>query len=354
MPRLDPNALDNALSDQERERREESATRRLLKKIQSENARLEALVDLLTTIDAVQCSPAEWAQPRKTSSARGNRAVANLMLSDLHLDEVVDLGEMRGKNAYNREIALQRLKRLSNGTIKMARDYISGVNFDGLYLWINGDIVSGNIHEEFERTNDGVHPIDSVDFWVDPLAAFIDQLADHFGRVHLVFSYGNHGRNYKKPPHKGAVRSSYDWLIARILWRQLRNDDRLTWNIPESRDVRESVYNTRYLMTHGDDFKGGDQIAGAVRPVMMGDYRTLVVEVADGDPYDMLLVGHFHQYHGLPRAVINGSLCGYNEYAKDKKFRPEPPKQAFWLTTPEHGPSMHLPILPGSRKSEKW
>lgn len=354
MPRLDTDALNSVIDAGERDRREESATRRLLKRVQAENEGLEKLVDLLTAIDAIQVTPAEWAQPRKTVSDRGNRAVANLMLSDLHLDEVVDKGEMRGKNAYNRKIALQRLQRLSSGTIKMARDYISGVNFDGLYLWCNGDMISGNIHDELERTNDGVHPLESVDYWVDHLASFVDHLADHFGKVHLVWSYGNHGRSYKKPPAKGAVKSSFDWFLARALWREMKGDERLSWNIPQSRDVRENVYSTRYLMTHGDDFKGGDQIAGAVRPVMMGDYRTLVVEVADGEPYDMLLVGHFHQYHGLPRAVINGSLVGYNEYAKNRKFRPEPPKQAFWLTTPEHGPSMHLPILPGNRKSEKW
>lgn len=351
-PEITRDALDAALSAGEREQREESNTARRLKQAQAQIAELEAKVDLLTALDGVTTEQPDWAQPPKAKRAR--RAVANLMISDLHLDERVDPGEMRLKNAYSREIALQRVRRLGVKTIEMARDYISGVTYDGLYLWMNGDIVSGNIHEELERTNDAVHPLESVDYWVDPLAALVDQLAGFFGRVHLVWSYGNHGRTYKKPPSKGSVKSNYDWSLARILRRELKTDDRLTWNIPESRDVRVSVYSTRYLMQHGDDFKGGDQIAGAVRPVMMGDFRQLVVEVYDGEPYDCLLVGHFHQYHGLPRAIINGSVVGYNEYAKDHKFRPERPQQAFWLTTPENGPTMHLPILVADRQAEGW
>lgn len=352
MPRLTREKVKQAISDEERDRREESATRRLLKEERDRTAELERTVDMLTTLDGIQVDAPDWKQPTRSRNRR--RAIANLMLSDLHLDEVVDLGEMRGKNKYNREIALKRLRRVGDKTIEMARDYISGVSYDGLVLWVNGDLISGNIHEEFERTNDGVHPIESVDYWVDPIAALHVQLAEFFGNVHVVVSYGNHGRTYKKPPSKGAVKSSYDWQIMRTVWRELRSDSRFTWNIPESRDVRETVYTTRYLMQHGDDFKGGDQIAGAVRPVMMGDYRTLVVEIADGEPYDCLLVGHFHQYHALPRAIINGSVVGYNEYAAGKKFRPELPKQAFWLTTPEHGPTMHLPILAMDRGREGW
>ena len=349
---LDQEGLSAAIDAVERERREESATRRLLKQAQATAAELEKKVDLLTALDAVAVQRAEWAQPPKTRKDR--RGIANLMLSDLHLDEVVDPVQVRGRNAYNREIALRRLRQVGEHTVKIARDYISGLTFDGLYLWANGDFVSGNIHDELKRTNSAQDVIDTVDFWVDPLASLIDQLADHFGKVHIVCSYGNHGRSTQKPESKNAVRSSFDWLMLRILHRQLRSDGRLTWHIPESMEVREQVYGTRVLMQHGHQFKGGDQIAGAVRPVMMGDYRTLMSEVFDGDAYDLMLVGHFHTYTALPRAIINGSLIGYTEYAAEKKFRAEAPKQAFWVTTPEHGPSFHLPILPSDRKAEGW
>lgn len=345
-------ALNKAMSDSEREQREESATRRLLNQAKAENERLEALVDILTAIDSVSVEPSRWAQPPRTS--KSSRAVCNLMLSDLHLDEVVKPEQMRYRNAYDRQIAELRLKNTVERTIRLARDYTSGITFEGIQVWWNGDTLSGDIHDELKRTNAGQSVIDSIDYWVDHIADALSMLADHFGHAHVVVSYGNHGRTTFKPEAKDAVRSSTDWLIARIVKRALASDERITWNIPEAVDVRETIYSTAYLMTHGDDFKGGDQIAGAIRPVMMADYRMLVVEVTDGVPYDILLVGHFHQYQAVSRAILNGSLIGYNEYAARKKFRPEPPKQAWWVETPENGPMFHTPILPRDVAAEGW
>lgn len=304
MPRLTASGLDATIDGVEREKREENATRRLLKRAQAHAGELEKKVDLLTALDAVSVSPAPWAQP---GASREHHGIANLLLSDLHLDEVVDVAEMREKNAFNRAIAHKRLAQVGANTVKMARDYISGVKFDGLTVWVNGDLVTGNIHEELVQTNDAADVIDTIDHWVDPLCSLLCQQADHFERVHITASGGgNHGRTQKRPPAKRAVRSNFDWLLMRIIWRELRTDDRFTWNISDALDVRETQYEHRYFMVHGDDFQGGDQIAGAVRPVMMGDYRTLTMEIVDGEPYDTLLVGHFHQYTTLPRAIING------------------------------------------------
>ena len=352
MSGLTEDGLLDKLVNSSRASREESAIKRLLNNANRRNELLEQEIALLTRLDNIAVDKPEWsAVPKSTKRQKG---IANLLLSDLHLDEVVNPLEMRGKNAYNRDIALKRMKKLGANTVKMGRDYISGVSYDGLYVWANGDFVSGNIHAELKETNDSFDVVDTVDYWVDPVAAMYCQLADYYKKVHVVVTPGNHGRNSLKPVAKGGVRQSFDWLLMRTVYRELKNDKRFTWNMSESLDVRETQYEHRYLMVHGDDFKGGDQIAGAVRPVMMGDYRTLVMEITDGEPYDTLLVGHFHQYTTLPRAVINGSLKGYDEYAKRKKFRPEVPKQAFWVTTPEYGPSFHLPILPMDRDAEGW
>lgn len=356
MTRVTREGLDKAISEAERERREESSTRRLLKNAQKTIGHLEAQVDLLTTLDGIEVTPAEWAQPK--SEHKEHHAIANLLVSDLHLDEVVDPAAMRYANAYNRDIALRRLQKLAEKTIIMARDYISGVKYDGIFVYMNGDLISGNIHEELQRTNDGYGIADSMDYWVDPIAGFLDHLASYFGNVHVVSTVGNHGREFKKPPSKGAVKSSFDWLMMRGIWRQHRTDDRFTWNIPESKNVLVDCYSSKFLVQHGDDFKGGDQIAGALRPILMGDFRSMAQEVSSptGEPYDKLIVSHFHQYHDIPRVVLNGSVVGWNEYAKDKlKARWEPAQQAFWIVTPELGPTMHFPVIvQESAEKEGW
>lgn len=346
MGRLDRAAIKAVIDEQEREKREESATRRLLQQERKRVADLEAKVDLLTAIDGVTVQPSRWSQPLQADKSSG---IANLLLSDLHLDEFVAPEQVNGRNAYSRDIAALRLKATVERTIRISRDYITGVKFDGIQVWWGGDTVSGNIHAELRKTNSGQDVIDTIDHWSDEIASALSTLADHFGHVHVVVVVGNHGRSTDKPEAKNAVRSSFDWLFARGVYRSLKSDDRITWNIPESLTVKETVLGTRYHFEHGDNFQGGDQIAGPIRPVLMGSYR----RQAEGDPFDILLCGHFHTYFAIPQAIGNGSLVGYTEYALRKGLRFAPPQQAFWVET-ENGPAFHTPILPCSPAAEGW
>ena len=349
-PEITRDALDAALSAGEREQREESNTARRLKQAQAQIAELEKKVDILTSIDGIDCTPPDWTQPPK--QRKDARGIACLMLSDLHLDEVVLPEQMNGRNAYNREIALRRLHETGARTIRLARDFVTGIRYDGLVVWLGGDNVSGNIHAELRRTNAGQDVIDTVDYWVDPLCALLLMLADHFRRVRVIAVPGNHARNTDKPESKDAVRSSFDWLLARILWRETKSDGRISWNIPEAIMVQESVYRTRFHFEHGDAkaFKGGDQIAGPLRPALMGRNRRR----QQGYDFDHLLLCHFHSYASLTGLTINGSLIGPSQFGEGSGFSSDPPRQAFWVETPENGSAFSMPVLPCDPKAEGW
>ena len=59
---------------------------------------------------------------------------------------------------------------------------------------------------------------------------------------------------------------------------------------------------------------------------------------------DLQVLGHFHQYLDLPGVIMGGSMKGYDEYAFGLNLRPETAKQALWLTTPERGKTITMPI----------
>jgi hypothetical protein len=61
--------------------------------------------------------------------------------------------------------------------------------------------------------------------------------------------------------------------------------------------------------------------------------------------YDTLLLDHWHQLIQLQRLIVNGSLKGYDEYANHGNFGVEPPRQALWLTHPEHGITFPMPVM---------
>jgi hypothetical protein len=91
------------------------------------------------------------------------------------------------------------------------------------------------------------------------------------------------------------------------------------------------------MLTHGDSFKGGSGISGPLLPWMRGDAKTRKQYGALGLPYDVLVMGHWHQLRYLGQIIVNGSLVGFNEYALKSRFDYEPPQQALWLTHPTRG-----------------
>lgn len=293
-----------------------------------------------------------WLKPPKDKKVHHGTLIA--FLSDIHAGEVVDPGEMGGVNAYDLEICDARLRRFFDRTILVARHYLSGVKYDGIVLPLGGDQVSGDIHDELEQTNE-VSTYESVEFLVPRLRAGIEKLVDEFGSVHVVSAPGNHGRDSKKPRHKRRSAHNADTHIARLLADQLAEEDGITFDVPASFDTVFEVYGYRFNLEHGDNFKfSGTAEIGSIGPVKRGTLRKLNRTTAEGQPFDYNLVGHFHQY--VPAAsqnfVMNGSLKGYDEYARSWQFKPEPPQQALMVCTPEHGVTVQAPVFVGKRSDE--
>ena len=299
--------------------------------------RYEAFVSEISTR---KTTPPKWLRKTRTGV---HHVTPVAFFSDAHLDEVVDPRQVNGVNEYNRKIAGERLKLFFQNTAELARDYLTGLTFDGIVLPIGGDIFSGNIHDELLRTNEGTM-MEAVLHWLGPVEAGITLLAEEFGRVHIPVVVGNHPRNTLKPINKGRVRDNFDWLFARLMERDLAGDKRITWAISEAPDCDFQIYNWRFTLTHGDQFKGGSGISGLLSPMMIGDARKRKRAQAIRKPYDYLLMGHFHQMFFVKGVVTNGSLVGYNEYAFNNNFEYEPPRQAFFLVDPDRGITITAPI----------
>ena len=60
--------------------------------------------------------------------------------------------------------------------------------------------------------------------------------------------------------------------------------------------------------------------------------------------FDVLMMGHWHQYMNLGNVVVNGSLKGFDEYARTQRFSFERPRQALFIVHPEHGVTFSVPV----------
>lgn len=295
--------------------------------------------------------PPKWTA--RKGRKKGDRGTVCVLMTDQHFDEIVRPGEVDDYNAYNREIAEKRLHKAFEHTVKLARDHVNGIEYDGVCCMFGGDVVTGYIHEELSENVDATLA-DTVVHWRPKLAAGIRMLADEFGKVFVPCVPGNHDRWNRKPKAKRRAKDSLTWIIYNLLASDFADDDRVDFLVTESADATFSLYDTTYLLTHGDQFRGGSGIAGALSPLMLGHYRKARRNDAMGNPFDVMVCGHFHQYLALPGLIVGNTLKGADEYSYLSNFVPSPPSQAFWITTPEHGPTFHAEVLVQDRAQEGW
>ena len=332
-------------------RRERDSAISEMVRVSTQLEQVQRALHVVEQAESAQLQPVKWLMP--TAKPRPSAATLVLMLSDLHLDEIVEPDEVDGLNAYNRTIAVQRMKRWSNNVVKLARHHLSGMKYDGVVLMLGGDTFSGDIHDELKETNED-SMLGSLLYWAEQIASAIDLLADEFKKVHVAAVAGNHGRTTRKPRMKLRARTNFDWLLAKMLERHFAGDRRVTFQIPESSDCLLSIYDTNHLLTHGDQTQGGGSIGGIYPPIMRMRARKAQRYLATGASFQTLWLGHWHQYLPSPSMVVNGSLKGYDEYAYISNFSFEPPQQALAIVVPEKGITIQAPVFCLDRKAEGW
>ena len=313
-----------------------------VKDLEDERARLRNVVSLYEKASEERLRIIPFAPP---SSKASGRVTAFAMLSDTHFDEKISPQEVMQLNCYNREIALLRLQQFHDNLIRLLRDYISGIKYDGLVLALGGDMLSGNIHEELRETNEDTM-LNSVLFWSSQIASMIRSLAEKTKLpISIPCVVGNHGRGTEKPRYKRYVFENFDYLLYHLIQKDLLSVKNISVNIAKSTDLLLQVYNTKILLTHGDQFKGGSGISGLLAPLMLGSYRKAKRMQEAGLPFDYLAIGHFHEMGQFKQILANGSLKGFDEYALKRNLPYEEPKQLFAIFDPAHKLTITAPIF---------
>jgi hypothetical protein len=316
--------------------------RRQLTEAQGEAQTAEALREFLGTAKLAvnELQLPTWAYEPKKAKAPG---VPKIMISDIHWGERVRPSQIGGVNAYNLAIAHRRFAQIIHTTIALCKILDPGMTYPGIVMPLGGDMVSGNIHDELAATNE-LNTMPTLMDLYKVLVPAIKLMADTFGRVFLPCVSGNHDRDTKKIWSKDRNHTSFGWLLYQFLAAHFENDKRITFYIPDGSDALYRIYGTRYLLTHGDQFRGGDGIIGPLGPVTRGEQKKNTRNAAVGQDYDVMEFGHFHKRMLTARLRGNGSLKGYDEYAADNNFGFEPASQNFWVTHPDHGITCDWPV----------
>lgn len=273
------------------------------------------------------------------------RAVGLLHLSDLHVGEVVLAEEIGGINEYNPEIFQRRFRRMISASIEILPRWAADCKLEGVILALNGDLISGDIHDELRRTN-AITSHEQVALATDEIAAAINKLADRFGTVMVTVTPGNHGRSTEKTHAKRMAALSYDTMVGNILARQFVEDERVTINIAAGPDILFPVFGWWALQTHGDSMGtgGGQGFAGPELPIVRGGKKVKLSGFSSGQRYDLILTAHYHTSSNPGKLLANGSMVGYSEYAQRIRGEPEPPQQWLGLIHEKWGLRERVPI----------
>lgn len=342
-----------AAADESRVQRENRELKRQLKVAHAiiEESDVEAQVAGMVT-DKVRAllekknSAMQKARTLKTSASSGKAgSVPTLMLSDLHWDEVVAPEEVEYMNEFNRDIAARRLDRVFDSAANLLFHHTAGVTHEEMVIIMGGDMVSGDIHGELARTNEAYTPETVMDL-AERLAVNIRGMAKEFPSIYIPCVSGNHGRLTHKPTAKGRMTNSFDWLVYKVTEAMLADVPNVMFDVSRSADMTYKVYDWKYRLTHGDQFKGGSGVGGIFPSLMRTDMRKHKREASlRRDGYQYLVMGHFHRYSMQDGILVNGTLKGVDEYSYVSNFDVQPACQALWLTHPGYGMTVSMPVF---------
>ncbi len=326
-------------------RKENQRLARQIEKLKdAEGFREEVLVTIREAVEALEPLPLiPYKRPPKSSA----EIAAVIKKSDWHIGARISAAETEGFGEFNWDIAQLRVRYITDKFIASIQANRQIHDIRKLYIFGEGDWVSGDIHEELVRTNEFPLPVQAVNAG-NLLAEAVGVLAPHFEEVHLIeVSPDNHGRLERKPQFKQKAQNNMSFVtysMANALLREHRNV--FPYLAPGIKHVQK-VNGVNFLIEHGDTVRawmgipayGMERERGreaAKRMQAMMDTVRGFENYQKDIGFDYMSCGHWH----VPGVVsgnilINGSLTGTDEFDHGCG-RHAPPAQVSFLVHSKH------------------
>jgi hypothetical protein len=253
------------------------------------------------------------------------------LVSDLHFGERVTLAESLGQNQYDLAIAAKRMAKCWDNMLWLRRDMIRTQTCDDTMLVLNGDIISGDIHDELRETNDGGLRA-QADAAVQALHPGIVAMADATpGVLHIVCIGGNHGRLTRRQHIKNGTQHSIEHIGVYDPLRRYIGDmgGKVAWHIPRAERHIMTVHGRTISTQHGTMIRSQGGIGGTLVPMTRW--------VTRDNAADLYLFGHFHEADAYGKIVKNGSLIGPSGYTAWLGIEDRPPEQVAFVLDADRG-----------------
>jgi uncharacterized coiled-coil protein SlyX len=358
----DPRTLGMQEILRERVSKQAKAIKNLQKELATEQIVIDKLREFITVLDIKSKPPTSDYSKDKIDVRE-----AITIWSDWHAGEVIDPNQIEGLNEYNMSIMAGRVWNMVRGIIRIIELNKSIFNIDTLNIDMLGDFVSGVIHDELLQTNE-MPILQTVMSTAYITAQAIAMLVPHFLKIRVTCLNGNHGRVFIKPQFKNKALNNYDTLIYHITSLFLSkyiDEGIIEFNIPQSSECIIVRANWAFLLGHSDHIRGwsgipwyGFQRDNAkqqkirkLRSVLSADENDIqpaselngaIVNMKTARSvygYDYRECGHWHTMSIVDdwTTVINGALCGTNEFSLNKLHAVSQPTQTLAFVSEKYG-----------------
>jgi len=269
-----------------------------------------------------------------------SEAVAVILASDWHLEELVRKEWVGGKNEYNLQIAEMRAIEFFQNALMLLKKEQRSVRIDTMVLWLGGDFITGNIHDENVETAQ-LLPIEAMLFAERLIKSGIQFLLSNT-KVKLVIpcNAGNHARITRKQRHSTDVGNSLETIMYHHLAEYFKGSSRVEFILQEGYHVILPIYpDFKIRFHHGQNVKFGGGIGGLYIPA-----KKAISQWQKSETVQMDCFGHLHTLKIDGDFICNGSMIGYSPFAVAIKGDFEKPKQAFFLIDKKRGRTGIFPI----------
>ena len=302
----------------------------------------ERVIELEAEVDAMQALK-EHPTHYKICPCEGDvksEAVAVMVASDWHIEEMVYEWQVSGLNEFNAQICKERIGRFFRHGVKLLHKEQSRTHIDTLVLALLGDFISGGIHDELLEGN-RLLPIDAIIEAQEHIASGIQYLlANTDVKLVIPCSSGNHGRMTQKIRISTEAGNSLERMMYHSLAQQFAGEPRVQFVISNGYHTYVKVFNFVMRFHHGHSVRYHGGVGGITIPL-----NKAVDAWNKGRYADLDVIGHFHTFLDGGRWLANGSIVGYGAYSLSIKASPESPRQAFFLVDRDFGKTVVAPII---------
>lgn len=261
--------------------------------------------------------------------------------SDTHYGCNISSKEVDDLNNFNWVIAARRSAYLIDQAVKYKPHYRENTE---LVILINGDIIAGVIHDQ----EWGVDLLTTQ--FAGAISIFtqvISYAAQHFKKVRVVCTPGNHGRAMHKTNKDRATThkwDSYESMIyislREIIKGRLKN---VEFEIPECPYAITTIQGHKFMITHGDTVIN---VGNPGRNLNMKSINEQInkanSQLIPGDEnFAAIVVGHVHvstvqETDSGTMLLINGTLSGLDSYAHSLGIFSKNATQQIFEVVPGH------------------